>query len=301
MSHNNSTLFDVDAPSSNNLAFQDFSSTTIAADIPSGRISPSGSPHVSRGNDLYATGGSIGSSLSGATKSGGVLNLDFYTGYFDVDTMTVLTRCWKTLVPREDYVAEVLAGVPDLYGPFWVPTTLIFSLFLTSSLSSSIYAYLAGKPYEYDFTRLGAAVTLVYMYFLGLPLLLWAALKYWAGVDERSPVEIVSVYGYAATVWILTSWLTLIPVGILQAALVITATSLSLWFLLRNLYPIISSSQNTSAKLLVIVIAVLHLGMGLALWLGFMVGGSGVVGKDSKGKLPPVLGGDVGETPPTFF
>lgn len=38
------------------------------------------------------------------------------TGYFDVDTMTVLTRCLKTLVPREDYVAEVLAGVPDLYG-----------------------------------------------------------------------------------------------------------------------------------------------------------------------------------------
>lgn len=38
------------------------------------------------------------------------------TGYFDVDTVTVLTRCWKTLAPREDYVAEVLAGVPDLYG-----------------------------------------------------------------------------------------------------------------------------------------------------------------------------------------
>lgn len=30
--------------------------------------------------------------------------------------MTVLNRCWKTLVPTEDYVAEVLAGVPDLYG-----------------------------------------------------------------------------------------------------------------------------------------------------------------------------------------
>ena len=38
------------------------------------------------------------------------------TGYFDVDTATVLTRCWKTLAPREDYVAEVLSGVPDLYG-----------------------------------------------------------------------------------------------------------------------------------------------------------------------------------------
>lgn len=101
------------------------------------------------------------------------------TGWFDVDTLTVLTRCWKTLVPTEDYINDVLQGVPDLYGgcdaefahhaavlirhegPFWAPTTLIFSLFLTSSLSSSIYAYLDGESYTYDFTRLGAAVSLV--------------------------------------------------------------------------------------------------------------------------------------------
>lgn len=38
------------------------------------------------------------------------------TGYFDVDTMTVLTRCYKTLIPTEDYVSDVLGGVPDLYG-----------------------------------------------------------------------------------------------------------------------------------------------------------------------------------------
>ncbi|KAL8291756.1 hypothetical protein RQP46_002014 [Phenoliferia psychrophenolica] len=311
MSHNQ-TLFDVDGPGSNNLAFQDFSSATIASDLPSGRISPgSASPNLrSSGNDLYASpgGSGIGGSLSGATKPGGILNLDFYTGYFDVDTMTVLNRCWKTLLPTEDYVAEVLAGVPDLYGPFWVPTTLIFSLFLTSSLSSSIYAYLAGDAYTYDFTRLGAAVTIVYTYFLGLPLLLWAALKYWAGVDERSPVEIVSIYGYASTVWILVSWLALIPFSLFQVALVLSATALSLFFLLRNLYPIISSSANTSAKLLVIVVAGLHLVLGMALWWGFLAGGNGNVGKDvehgglgkglpSMGAKPSLdAGGDVADT-----
>ncbi|KAK4705173.1 protein YIPF1/2, partial [Phenoliferia sp. Uapishka_3] len=253
--------------------------------------------------------------MSGATKSGGMLNLDSYTGYFDVDTITVLTRCYKTLIPMEDYVAEVLAGVPDLYGalgspwrpeymlistalagPFWVPTTLIFSLFLTSSLSSSIYAYLDGNPYTYDFTRLGAAVSIVYTYFLGLPLLLWAALRYWAGVDERSPVEIVSIYGYASTVWIITSWLALIPFSLFQVVLVLFAAALSLFFLIKNLYPIINSSANTSAKLLLVFVAVLHLIMSLALWWGFLAGGSGNLGKDvtdgglSKG-LPPVLGG----------
>lgn len=155
----------------------DFSSRTIASDVPSGRISPSA--HRSN-DDLYTQSASLGESLNGATKAGGVLNLDYYTAYFDVDTRTVLERCYKTLFPKEDYVNDVLAGVPDLYGsvlsrrtihphthtipttgPFWVPTTLIFSLFLTSSLTSSISAYLSGETYNYDFTRLGAAVTLV--------------------------------------------------------------------------------------------------------------------------------------------
>ncbi len=38
------------------------------------------------------------------------------SGYFDVDTQTVLTRCYKSLLPTEDYINHVLSGVPDLYG-----------------------------------------------------------------------------------------------------------------------------------------------------------------------------------------
>lgn len=288
----NGTIFDVEAPR-HNLAFQDFSSTIIASDLPSGRISPSTSPHPSRANeDLYAQSASFGESLNGATKAGGVLNLDYYTAYFDVDTRTVLDRCWRTCWPREDYVEGVLGGVPDLYGPFWVPTTLIFSLFLTSSLTASISAYLSGETYNYDFTRLGAAVTLVYAYFLGLPILVWAALKYWARVSERTMVEIISVYGYAATIWILTSWSTLIPYPPLRALFALLATSISLCFLLRNLYPIIISSTNVSAKLLVVVVAVLHLGVCLALWFGFMAAGGGRFngGTGGAGTVPPVEG-----------
>jgi len=86
-------------------------------------------------------------------------------------------------------------NAPDLYGPFWVPTTLIFALFLSSSLSSSIQAYLAGNTYNYDFTRLSVAVSVVYSYALAVPIGMWAVMRYWAGVDERGPVEMVCVYG----------------------------------------------------------------------------------------------------------
>lgn len=73
----------------------------------------------------------------------------------------MLDRSWRTLYPANDYVEHVLNHTPDLYGPFWLPTTLILVLFLSSSISSSIAAYLSSQPYVYDFTRLGAAVTIV--------------------------------------------------------------------------------------------------------------------------------------------
>ncbi|SGY19341.1 BQ5605_C014g07622 [Microbotryum silenes-dioicae] len=339
---NSSTLFDADESATQPLAFQEFGSTTIASDVPSGRISPSGgsrSGSVGGGgssapSNLYEAEQRFEQTLNGATKSGGVLNLDFYTGYFDVDTVTVLTRGARTFLPREDYVGEVLSGVPDLYGafmfttreqfvpvarvlkpvlplpgPFWIPTTLIFSLFLISSLSASVEAYLASEQYTYDFTRLGAAVSLVYMYCLGLPFIIWVALKYWAGSTERSAVEIVSLYGYQATIWIVTAaspkahlfpralaWLTLIPYSPLRAVLVLIATALSGAFLLRNLYPVITTAPNVSSRALLIVIAVLHLVLAIAMWVGFLAGGRGVL---HTPQVPSIPGTGGGKTPTT--
>ncbi|SCV73943.1 BQ2448_6373 [Microbotryum intermedium] len=289
--HNSSTLFDVEDSATQPLAFQDFGSGTIASDVPSGRLSPSrgsrsgnvGGGGASAPSNLYEAEQRFEQTLNGATKPGGVLNLDFYTGYFDVDTVTVLTRGAKTFLPREDYVGEVLLGVPDLYGPFWIPTTLIFSLFLISSLSASVEAYLAGEQYTYDFTRLGAAVSLVYMYCLGLPFIIWGALKYWAGSTERSAVEVVSLYGYQATIWI---WLTLIPYSPLRAVLVLIATALSGAFLLHNLYPVITTAPNVSSRVLLIVIAVLHLVLAIAMWVGFLAGGRGVLHTPQVPSIP---------------
>ncbi|KAK4050181.1 hypothetical protein OIO90_005163 [Microbotryomycetes sp. JL221] len=284
-------IFDVD--DRDNLAFQNFGSTTISSDVPSGRISPN-APVQQRANaGLYDAEQRLSSSLDGATRSGGLLNLDFYARYFDVDTSTVLTRCFKTMVPREDYVAEVLSDVPDLYGPFWVPTTLVFSLFLTTSLSTSVHAYLDGESYRYDFTRLGAAFTLVYLYALGFPVVVWAALKYWAGATERSVVEVISLYGYSTTVWIIASWLNLLPVSILRLALVFGATAISLFFLIRNLYPVISNAPNVSSRLLLVVIVVVHLITSLALYWAFLASGSGALhsGNPDLGLEKPTPGG----------
>jgi hypothetical protein len=90
---------------------------------------------------------------------------------------------------------------PDIYGPFWVASTLAFCLFASSSLASSITSYMSGSPFNYDFKLLSIAVSVAYLYGLGLPVALWAVLHY-LGVSEWSLIEAVAVFGYSQTIWI---------------------------------------------------------------------------------------------------
>lgn len=89
----------------------------------------------------------------------------------------------------------------DDSGSFWTLTTLIFTLYIFSSLSTSLTAYSAGEPTTQDLTLLSVCVTLIYSYGLGFPALLWAATK-WLGVGTWSIAEALSIYGYAHAVYI---------------------------------------------------------------------------------------------------
>lgn len=115
------------------------------------------------------------------SATSGFWTVEYYQSYFDIGTKTVLERCYSTLNPlaAPTYVPTHLTPA-DLYGPFWTLTTLIFALFLSSSLAASISAYLSSKTdqFDYDFKLLSIAVTLVYAYGLALPVLLWLALRY---------------------------------------------------------------------------------------------------------------------------
>ena len=100
------------------------------------------------------------------------------------------------------YTTAHLNPAPDLYGPFWTLTTLIFALFVTSSLAHSIVSYLSSDPVEYDFALLSTAVGLVYAYGIGVPVLFWLVLRY-AGISEGwAMVKAVTVWGYSMFVWI---------------------------------------------------------------------------------------------------
>ncbi|KAG5444601.1 Yip1 member 1 [Clonorchis sinensis] len=82
-------------------------------------------------------------------------NIEFYQQHFDVDTHQVLRRLAFSVIPnpRSNFIQHVLKPRADLYGPFWIATTLI----LASAIGGNISSYLQSRgrltSWRYDFRK----------------------------------------------------------------------------------------------------------------------------------------------------
>jgi protein YIPF1/2 len=72
----------------------------------------------------------------------------YYQQYFNVDTSDVKDRLIATFTffKAEPTFLNLIGDTPDLYGPFWIAATLIFSISVTSNLARSLE-----NGYDYDF------------------------------------------------------------------------------------------------------------------------------------------------------
>lgn len=178
----------------------------------------------------------------------------------------MLRRCTAALYPRSNFL-DVLDGNPDLYGPFWIATTVVVILFLTGTVSQ----YLArehDKHFEYDFRLLSGAAGLIYGYTGVLPIALWGALR-WFGSSSADLIECWALYGYANLVWIAVALVSWSPLTALNWALVGVGFGWTVFFLLRNLYPVLSATDARTSKILLILVVVLHAGLAIAIKILF--------------------------------
>ena len=171
------------------LSFQDFSASggqcQASAAANSGAIGSSMlKPQQMSGAGLADESGQGGNTGGG---SGGFWTLKYYQPLFDVDTVQVLSRIKGSLLPRpRGAFFELISANPDLYGPFWIATTLIFAMAMTGNLASYIawYNHVSAEgeakvPWTYDVNQLTLAGCVVYSYVTLLPLLLWLLLRYY--------------------------------------------------------------------------------------------------------------------------
>jgi hypothetical protein len=193
-------------------------------------------------------------------------SLHYYSQFFDVDTNEVLRRCVAALYPRSNFL-DVLEGNADLYGPFWIATTVVVILFLTGTISQ----WLANKDadhFAYDFTLFSGAAGLVYGYTGVVPIALWGALR-WFGSSTADLIECWALYGYSNLIWIPIALVSWSPLTALNWALVGVGFVWTVFFLLRNLYPVLSATDAKASKMLLVLVILLHAGLAIAIKILF--------------------------------
>jgi protein YIPF1/2 len=170
------------------------------------------------------------------------LTVGFYKRYFDVDTEEVKERLVRSLQGYKFHDFVSLTDMkPDLYGPFWLCTTLIFAIGATANFAS----YLSFTPtklaprWTYDFTLLTGAAAVIYGFALGIPLSLWFAFRYFK--VPFSLVQSICTYGYCHSAYIAAALLCMIPSNLIGWLAILLAFGISGAYLGFNLLTFVST------------------------------------------------------------
>eukprot|EP01102_Stenamoeba_stenopodia_P017123 TRINITY_DN6099_c0_g1_i1.p1 TRINITY_DN6099_c0_g1~~TRINITY_DN6099_c0_g1_i1.p1 ORF type:complete len:337 (+),score=57.08 TRINITY_DN6099_c0_g1_i1:253-1263(+) len=201
-------------------------------------------------------------------------HINHYRPYFDVDSKDVVARVFKTVVPIGDNFFEFVNPTPDLYGPFWITTTVIFLLAAASSISQS----------DMSVTNVSFAAAAIYGYWIVIPIVLWALCKWWLEVPLRF-TDHLCIYGYSFFVYIPATFILLIPANWLRWIIMGIAGASSTLFIVKNYYkPYLPAIKK--ALIVLLVQAALHVALMLTFKFKFFnytiqTGGSSGTGSGS--------------------
>lgn len=203
--------------------------------------------------------------LGGQKASGGFWTFEYYQSFFNVDTAQVLDRVKGSMMPLpgRNFVKHHIKSNPDLYGPFWICVTLVFSVAISGNLSTFL-SRLGDSSYHYrpQFHRVTIAAVVIFMYAWLVPIALWGFLTWRQGTERQMGgytfLETVCVYGYSLFIYIPTSVLWIIPFEWLRWALILIAIVISGSVLVLTFWPVVRDDTRVTAVATVATIVVLH-------------------------------------------
>ncbi|KAK8589295.1 hypothetical protein V6N13_088144 [Hibiscus sabdariffa] len=187
-----------------------------------------------------------------------------YKPYFDVDTSDVLDRLKESLYPFRGTFTEKTATNPDLYGPFWICSTLIFVAAAIGTFVTYIAHKLRDKEWNYDINLITWSAGVFYGYVTVVPLVLYVILKYFSAPSGL--VQLFCLYGYSLFIFIPAMCLSVVPLEIFRWIIAGVAGFMSATFVALNLKAHITSAGE-SWFLIVAGIFLLQLALAVVLKL----------------------------------
>lgn len=197
---------------------------------------------------------------------------EYYQQFFDVETNQVFHRVVGSMLPlpHRNFLQTHIRPSPDLYGPFWICTTLVF----TTAIAGNLANYLAsgGKDYQwkYDFHKVTFSATAIFCYWWLIPTAVYLVL-WW----RRSPagytfLEIICVYGYSLAIYIPISILWVVNYEWFKWTLVIIGALLSGGVLVLTFWPAVKEDTRRVAVFVIALIFICHLLLATGFVLYFL-------------------------------
>ncbi|KAK6179476.1 hypothetical protein SNE40_011827 [Patella caerulea] len=204
-------------------------------------------------------------------KTSSFWTFEYYQQYFDVDSKQVLHRIAGSMMPLpgRNYLVSHIRPNPDLYGPFWICMTLVFTIAIAGNLANYLQSASTQYEWKYDFHKVSYAATAIFSYWWLIPLALYGLL-WWRGTQSSlhySFLEIICVYGYSLAIYVPISILWTIQVSWLQWLLVTIGALLSGSVLLITFWPVVKED----AKQVAITVMALIFIFNAALAVGFVL------------------------------
>jgi NADH:ubiquinone oxidoreductase subunit 5 (subunit L)/multisubunit Na+/H+ antiporter MnhA subunit len=147
---------------------------------------------------------------------------------------------------------------PDLYGPFWIYTTLVVVIAMMGNLARYIDLVIKedSAKFEENYEFVPVAATVIYSIGFGLPLLLKLIMKFMGtGFFSSSYLEVLGIYGYSFTSFILTAFLCCIPSETIRWLLIGYSALTSTAFLMITYWN--DLKENLEGKKRIIVIGII--------------------------------------------
>jgi len=193
--------------------------------------------------------------------------VEYYQDYFNVDNREILIRILRAIFPFKFNFVELIHEKPDLYGPFWITTTLIFLMAASANFASYLVTIIEGKStFTYDFLKIPYGAAVLYGYVTIIPLGLYLFFK-WVEI-KISYLEIMCCYGYSLFIYCFTALVCILPNVMVQWVAVSIACLISTIFLIFNLWVPIRT-RIAKAFIMVVVMVLLHVGLALSFKLYF--------------------------------
>lgn len=138
---------------------------------------------------------------------------------------------------------------PDLYGPFWITTTLICTIAIGGNIVSFIHNFGKNYTWQTDFHKVTSSAFTIVLYSVVIPSILYVILRSRQARAEMEFIEILCIYGYSLAIYVPVSLLWLINISLMQWILVIMAIALSGSVLFITFWPAISQDQSRNVIL----------------------------------------------------